>query len=97
MYKVTEQGETIPESSEFVRVVQSTDRNQVLSYCTNKCNENSESEGETWKFLAMMFSQDAKRELMNHLGFKDFLPVEPVENEDPEPGTHKQSFRCFNC
>lgn len=78
--------ETVPKSEEFTQAVQSSNRDDVLAFCNEKSAKVKGDEGETWKFLSMMFSQDAKRELINHLGFEDVLPKDPVEEVPQEAG-----------
>lgn len=83
------QSETIPKSEEFSQAIQTGNREDVLSFCNDKSTKIKGDDGETWKFLSMMFSQDAKRELINHLGFEDVLPKDTPQEVAQETGNCK--------
>eukprot|EP00210_Caulerpa_lentillifera_P002066 g1981.t1 len=84
------EAEAIPQSTDFSQAMKSGDRDRVLEYCKMKTMSlGSGKEQEVWKMLGLMFSDDAKHQLLIHLGFADvvdLLKTEPVV----ENGSGKQ-------
>lgn len=86
--------ESIPNSEEFDAAIRSGDRDTVSEYCRSKEIKTSGNDRETWEMLRLMFSTDAKRQLLTHLGFKDIELIQNVgvTNKNGEASTPPPVF-----
>lgn len=87
--QVKTEAEIIPQTDDFNQAMKSGDRDRVQEYCQSKIRcLGKGNEQEIWKMLGLMFSDDAKHQLLVQLGFADvvdLLKTEPVA----ENGTSK--------
>ena len=86
------EAESVPQTESFDAAVRSQDRDLLADYCMTKQKTLNGEEKETWEVLGFMFSPDAKRQLLVHLGFDEIELPQPqpvVENgggsEEPPP------------
>lgn len=97
--QIAMEAESVPQSETFDAAIRSGDRDQLSEYCTTKKRLSAGEDSETWELLGLMFSVDAKRQLLLHLGFDDVELPQPdlaVENggESGQPklsGAHQDS------
>lgn len=86
--QITLEAEAHPKTDAFDAVIRSGDRDQLTEYCKTKSDRIGGNDKETWEMLGLMFSTDAKRQLLNHLGFEDIqLPQASAVAENGDEGT----------
>lgn len=86
---ITEQ-ELIARSEAFERSIRpspeaAVDRGLLKELCATKAAAGGGAERETWQLMGILFEEEARRQLLLHLGFEDALPVPEPETPQPEP------------
>lgn len=62
-------------SESFEQAIAGGDKNALKQFCDSKAGDTSGDEAETWSFLSVLFEEDARRQLLNQLGFADAVKV----------------------
>ena len=82
--------ESVPQSDVFDVVLRTGDREKISEYCKSRQGSVSGEEKETWQMLGLMFSNDAKNQLLTQLGFDpaDLPRPEAAAMNGDEPEKH---------
>lgn len=93
--QVVTEGDLIARSEAFERAIRPTpesavDRGLLKELCASKAAAAGGAERETWQLMGILFEEEARRQLLMHLGFEDALPTPEPDTPQPEaalPGT----------
>jgi len=73
-------------SAAFEAAVAGNDKAALKAYCEEKATGAAGSDdAEVWSFMKLLFEDDARRQLMDHLGFQKAEEPEAVETPTPTP------------
>ncbi len=67
--------ELVSRSESFEQAITGGDKNALKQFCDSKAGTVKGDEAETWSFLGVLFEEDARRQLLNQLGFADAVKV----------------------
>ncbi|KAK3253493.1 hypothetical protein CYMTET_37261 [Cymbomonas tetramitiformis] len=86
---VVTNAEVVDRSAKFEQAVSSTDKGALKSYCLEKeeAAEGDDAEKDVWSFMKLLFEENARRQLLDHLGFEsaEEVPEPPATPEKAPP------------
>lgn len=87
--QVVTEGELVARSEAFERSIRpspeaAVDRGLLKDLCATKAAAAGGAERETWQLMGILFEEEARRQLLLHLGFEDALPAPEPETQPPE-------------
>jgi hypothetical protein len=78
--------ELVSRSESFEQAIAGGERSVLQQFCGAKAGEVAGDEAETWSFLGVLFEDDARRQLLEKLGFADAIKVRRLAAAPPLSG-----------